>query len=359
MYWLSAIATQINRQGRRLPALPQGMYLFSEVIMIQLAIQEPNVAPAFVAKEAAAKEAAHVTSKPPVKSRLKAVAPKAAEPSKPKMLIFGKPGVGKTWASLEFPKVYYIDTEGGADLGHYTDKLEKSGGVYLGVEQGSLDFSEVLDQIKALATEQHPYKTLVIDSISKLFNTAIAAEAERLSDEGKKNEFGADKKPAVSMIRQMISWLTRLDMNVILIAHEKPLWGLVKGERQEVGVTFDCWDKLEYELHLCLNIMKMGDKRMAKIRKSRLMGFPDNVNFEWSYTEFATRYGKDIMEKPPIAIQLATPEQLAETTRLLGIVKLSDTDRKDKWLAEHKDSLSEMETHVIIDIINHLKGKIQ
>ena len=64
------------------------------------------------------------------RSRLKAVAPKAAEPSKPKVLIFGKPGVGKTWQALDFPSVYYIDTEGGADLAHYTDKLERSGGVY-------------------------------------------------------------------------------------------------------------------------------------------------------------------------------------------------------------------------------------
>jgi hypothetical protein len=221
-----------------------------------------------------------------------------------------------------------------------------------------LDFSEVLEQIKALATEQHNYKTLVIDSISKLFNTAIAAEAERLDAEGVKNAFGADKKPAVSMLRQMISWLTRLDMNVILIAHEKPLWGMVKGERQEVGTTFDCWDKLEYELHLCLNIAKMGDKRMARVRKTRLTGFPDQTSFEWSYPEFATRYGKDIMEQAPVAIKLATPEQLAEISRLLEIVKLSETDRKDKWLAEHKGELADKEENVITDIINHLKGKL-
>jgi hypothetical protein len=77
-------------------------------------------------------EAKVIVQKPKAKSKLKAVAPKAAEPSKPKMLIFGKPGVGKTWTSLDFPNVYYVDTEGGADLAHYTDKLEKSGGVYFG-----------------------------------------------------------------------------------------------------------------------------------------------------------------------------------------------------------------------------------
>ena len=70
-------------------------------------------------------------------SKLKAVAPKAAEPSRPKVLIFGREGIGKTWFSLQFPSVYFIDTEGGANRDHYTDLLEKAGGVYLGPEQGS------------------------------------------------------------------------------------------------------------------------------------------------------------------------------------------------------------------------------
>lgn len=322
-------------------------------IAATVAAVTPPVAAAALKKDAPAKPA-------PVKSKskLKAVAPKAAEPSKPKILIFGKPGVGKTWTSIEFPKVYYVDTEGGADLAHYTEKLEKAGGAYLGVDQGSLDFAEVMGQIKALATEQHEYRTLVIDSISKLFNTAIANEAERLADAGKKNEFGADKKPAVSMMRQMVSWLTRLDMNVILIAHEKPLWGMVNGERQEVGVTFDCYDKLEYELHLCLNIVKLGGKHTARVRKTRLIGFPDATSFEWSYPAFAERYGKDVMEKPATALQLATPEQLAEIERLLGIVKLSPDATKDKWIEENKETLHEIEAEKIDSIIKYLKEKI-
>jgi hypothetical protein len=46
-------------------------------------------------------------------SRLKAIVPKAAVPSKPQMLVYGKPGVGKTWVALDFPGVFYIDTERG------------------------------------------------------------------------------------------------------------------------------------------------------------------------------------------------------------------------------------------------------
>lgn len=289
------------------------------------------------------------------KSKLRAVDPKAAAPSKPKVLIFGKPGVGKTWTALDFPNVYYIDTEGGADLSHYTDKLKTSGGMYFGIEQGSLDFNNVLEQIQGLATEDHQFKTVVIDSITKIFNLEITKEAERLGD---KNAFGADKKPALAMMRRLVSWLQRLDMNVILVAHEKPLWGVdAKGERAEIGVTFDCWDKLEYELHLCLNITKGGDKRFAKVKKSRLTGFPDASVSPWSYDEFAERYGKDVIEKDSAKLILATTEQLAEIKNLIETVKLPD-GIQEKWLtAANASSFEEMDTDKIQAIIAFVKDK--
>lgn len=283
-------------------------------------------------------------------SKLKAVAPKSAEPSKPKILIFGKPGVGKTWASLDFPACYYIDTEGGANLSHYTDKLAKANGVYFGVDEGSQSFANVIEQIKALATEDHPYKTVIIDSISKIFNNEIAAEAERLGD---KDAFGASKKPAVALTRRLISWIDRLDMNVILIAHEKPVWANDK----QIGVTYDAWDKLEYELHLNLNIVKQGESRKAIVKKSRLLGFPDSSNFDWSYQKFAELYGRDIIERQGKRIELATPEQIGEIQKLLEVVKLSESTQ-DKWISENRESLAEIEKEKAEKIITHLKGKI-
>jgi len=288
-------------------------------------------------------------------SKLKAVDPKAAGPSKPKVLIFGKPGVGKTWTSLDFPKVYFIDTEGGADMAHYTDKLKKSGGAYYGVDQGSLSFENILEQVEALATEKHQYKTLVIDSISKVFAMEIAKEAERL---GEKDAFGASKKPAVAYMRRLISWLTRMDMNVILVAHEKDLYGIdEKKQRNVIGVTFDAYDKLEYELHLCLNIFKIGGQHRARVTKSRLLGFKDADVFEWSYDAFAERYGKDILEGDVKQIVLATDEQLSELNGLLEIVKLPE-GTEAKWLkAANVESYNEMDADKISAIIDLIKTK--
>lgn len=288
-------------------------------------------------------------TQPAVKSKLLAKSPKAAEPSKPKILIFGASGVGKTWTSLDFPKCYYIDTEAGADLAHYTDKLEKSGGVYMGPTDGALDFPTVVAQAKALATEDHDYKTLIIDSISKLYLDTAAIAAEKDGD-----EFGRDKKEANKPMRQLINWLCRLDMNVILIAHERLQWA--NGE--QTGVTFDCWSKLEYELHLCLNIQKRGDQRSAFVRKSRLLGFPNSTSFPWTYEEFAKRYGKDVIESKSKQITLASEVDVLEVKRLLENVRVSEDDIA-KWMTKAGvTSWDEMTAEQIQKVLTFLKGKL-
>jgi hypothetical protein len=258
----------------------------------------------------------------PRRGKLLAVAPETIEPKKPKVLIYGPPGVGKTWASLDFPSVYYIDTEGGADLDHYRAKLRESGGAYLGPDQGSLDFDVVIGQIQALATERHEFRTVVIDSASKLWNTALSDEQESL---GEKDAFGAYKKVPTRKFASMMKWIGRLDMNAVLITHQKELWGLNdKKQREVIGYTFDCQEKLEYELHLVLRISKVGQSRYAHVGKSRLPTFPEGETFPWSYADFADRYGRVVIEKESKPLALATPEQITELHRLLGIVKMPD-----------------------------------
>lgn len=284
-------------------------------------------------------------------SKLKAIDPKLAEPSKSKILVYGKSGVGKTWASLDFPVCYYIDCENGASLDHYTDKLKKSGGAYFGPDQGSQDFVEVIGQLKALATEDHQYKTVIIDSLTKVYNNEIAKEMERLGD---KDAFGASKKPAVKLTRQLINWIDRIDMNVILICHEKPVWA--NGE--QAGVTFDAWEKLEYELHLALNIQKRGGTRKAVISKSRLEKFEDSTSFDWSYNEFAKLYGREILEGKTKALVLATTEQVEKIKYLTSILKI-EPDTITKWLEKARsDSWAEMEAVKIQSCIDQLEKKI-
>lgn len=290
-------------------------------------------------------------------SKLKAKDPLSTEPTKPKLVIYGAPGVGKTWFSLSFPAVYYIDTEGGASRSHYMERLSKSGGRYLGPEDGANDFSVIIDQAKALATEKHSFKTLVIDSITKPFLTSISTQAELLGD---KNAFGADKKPAIAAIRRLIAAVHRLDMNVVFIAHEKTEWGILSnGERGEIGKVADVYDKLMYELDLGFHVVKRGPMRQAIVKKSRLMGFPESETFELNYDEFAKRYGKDVIEKAATVIVLATPEQVAEINRLVELLKI-DSETIEKWLEKaNADTIAEFNTEQAAKVITALKAKIK
>jgi len=293
----------------------------------------------------------------PRRGKLLAVAPETVEPKKPKVLIYGPPGAGKTWASLDFPSVYYIDTEGGADLDHYRAKLRESGGAYLGPDQGSLDFDVVIGQIQALATERHEFRTVVLDSASKLWNVALSDEQEAL---GSKDAFGAYKKVPTRKFTTMVKWLSRLDMNAIIICHQKELWGLNDmKQREAIGYTFDCQEKLEYDLHLVLRIAKIGASRYAYVGKSRLPSFPEGERFDWSYQSFAERYGQDVIEKESQPIDLATPEQIAEVDRLLSIVKVPEDWQEKAFKKAGVESWSEMDSDKIAACIVWLKGRIE
>jgi hypothetical protein len=264
-----------------------------------------------------------------VMSKLLFKDPSEAEPTKPKMVLYGPPGVGKTMFTLSFPNVAYFSPEPGATRKHYVEKLRSNGGgMYLGPEDGSTDFEVLISQAKALATERHKFKTLAVDSISEIFNLAVAKEAERLGD---KNAFGADKKPAIAYMRRFVQAIARLDMNVILVAHEKAEWGEVNGQRAEIGKVPDCWDKLLYSLDLAFQAQKTGPGRYLIVKKSRLAGFPEGERFKLDFEEFSQRYGKDIVEKPAAPIQLASPEQTAEIKRLIDLLKVEQAVI-DKWL---------------------------
>lgn len=287
-------------------------------------------------------------------SKLKGRDPESTEPSKPKMLIYGKAGVGKTWTSLDFENPFYIDTESGADLAHYTAKLKAANGRYFGVEDGSLDFETVIEQVQALATEEHPYKTLVIDSISNIFISEIANQSDKIAKAKEKDEYGRSKKTAVAYSRRLLNWLQRIDMTVIMIAHERPKWE----DGEQKGVTFDAYEKLEFLLNLVMRITKEGESRKARITKSRLLAFPEGTAFDWSYAEFVKKYGKEIVEKKVEVINLATEEQVKELDTLLQTIKIED-GWLDKCLTKAKaETISELSQSQISSMIKTLKAKL-
>lgn len=297
-------------------------------------------------------------------TKLKAKAPEEVKPGHIKGMLFGASGAGKTWFGLSFPVPYFIDTEGGADLQHYMARLKEAGGAYMGPNDGACDFDTILGQIQALATEKHAYKTVVIDSITKVYQSCIAKEAERL---GEKDAFGASKKPAIAYMRRLISWINRLDMNVWFVAHEIDQWSGSGSERTMVGKTADVFDKLIYELDLTLRVEKHNKGfRTATVAKSRLLGFPDGDRIDLQkngqdcgYDEFAIRYGRDNLEGTTKLIVLAEPSQVLELRNLLDVLKVTE-DEVSKHLAKvNADVIEDLTKEQADKMIGWLRSKVE
>lgn len=286
---------------------------------------------------------------------LKGVRPEIIKASKPKFMLSGKPGTGKTFFALNFPAPFYIDTEGGATREQYVKKLTASGGVYFGPGHGAQDFREVISQIRELATTTHQFKTLVIDSFSKIYNLECAAAEERVG-----SDFGKDKREANKPTRQMMRWLERLDMSVVLICHQKDKWERRERELVMAGSTFDGFPKLDYELDLWLETKLQGTKRFATVVKSRIEGFPVTTDISLDFETFSRLYGEAVVDAPVAPITLASAEQVAEIKRIVDLLKIPE-DESDKWLAkfqavEWEDLSRENATKLLEYLTKLLKG---
>lgn len=279
-------------------------------------------------------------------SRLRAKAPEAIE-KRLKALFYGSAGVGKTTAAIQFPKPYLIDTEKGAENDQYTSILKKSGGV---VFQTS-DFDELMGEVKALLTEKHEYKTLIIDPLTTLYNDLLDKSAIKHG-----TEFGRHYSDANKQIKHLLNLLVRLDMNVIITSHAKNEYGQ---NMAVLGQTFDCYKKLDYLFDLVFEIQKRGKDRVGLVKKSRIESFPDMDTFNFSYAEIAKRYGKDVLERDAVAQELATAEQVKEIERLIDLIKVPE-DVAQKWLDKSQsEKWSEMPKDAIQKCIDFLKSKIK
>jgi len=159
-------------------------------------------------------------------------------------------------------------------------------------------------------------------------------------------------------MRRLVMWASRLDMNIWFICHETAEWGMVNGQRAEVGRVADVWDKLIYELDLAIQATKRGPSRIALVKKSRLTNFPDADAFPLDYAEFAARHGKETVESAAAQIMLATPEQVAEVKKLLDLVRIDAADIQKGFDKANVTTWEEMTGEQITVWLNFLRKKI-
>lgn len=287
-----------------------------------------------------------VTIRGVVKMALRAIQPKSVE-KRLKALFYGAAGVGKSTAAASFPSPYFIDTERGIENDQYVRLLQKNGGA---VFQTS-DFDELMNEVKSLLTEKHQYKTLVIDPLTTLYNDLLDKSAIKNG-----TEFGRHYSEANKQVKHLLNLLLRLDMNVIITAHQKNEYGQ---NMSVIGSTFDCYKKLDYLFDLVFEIQKRGKQRVGIVKKSRIEAFPDGETFPFSYDEIASRYGKGILERNAIAQELASDEQIAEILRLIDLIKVPQ-EVYQKWLDKaNSEKWEEMPCDAINKCIDFLQLKIK
>jgi len=257
-----------------------------------------------------------------------------------KLFMYGDAGVGKTTAGLQLPKPYIIDAERGTE--NYHKKINKVGGAVL----HTTDIDEVIDEVRKLSTEEHDFKTLVIDPITPLyFDLVEKMEAEH------GNEWGKHYGEANKQMKRLINLMMRLDMNVVVTAHSKVVYG---EDMKKAGITFDGWKRLDYIFDLVLELRKQTPtKRYAKVVKTRIETFPDGETFEWNYDSLIERYSKKELERQVDAITTATAEQLAEIQVLS--TKLADgVEFVDKCMRKAKvTQLADLTTEQAQKMIDH------
>lgn len=135
------------------------------------------------------------------------------------MTLFGEGGMGKTTLAAMMPKPVFIRTEDG------TASLAGNEGVALfPLASRSQD---VFDAIEALASQEHDYKTLVLDSITQLAtlieSEIVAADPKAKSINQAGGGYGAGYNTAAEMHRKVREWAGALaydkGMNVVFIGH--------------------------------------------------------------------------------------------------------------------------------------------
>ena len=271
-----------------------------------------------------------------------------------KAIIFGEPSTFKTFTSIQFPNPYLIDTEGGAKHDQYVDMINEKNGAVLETDE----LNQIVKNVQSLATEQHPYKTLIIDSATILYKIWC--------DEGEStvgNVWAAHTKYAEKKLRHLYDWLRRIDMNVIVIAHSRKKYESrynAKGKLEvvDVGNQADLQKGIDYAFDLIIEVKRENNKRIAKIYKSRITEFKENDIFEFDYPNLTKRYDENALSRALTPDELATPEQIDKLQHLISILHIQDSEVA-AWLRKAKaDSIANMHVKYVVKCIEALNKKV-
>jgi len=214
-----------------------------------------------------------------------------------KVFLYGESGCGKSYFCTQFPKTYYIDCEGRIKRQIYADHLNKNDSCVFQTDK----FSELMLEIKALASVKHDYQTLVIDSITPIYTKLVDECHVNLMKLNRKLRFSEEYLEANKKFKKLMDLLRVIDMNVIVTAHSKCKWE----DDKATGTTFDAYKKFDYYFEVVMEAKLEHDAKKnnydykANIKKSTIISLPPNHAINFSYDEFKHLYDKELKTFSP------------------------------------------------------------
>lgn len=225
-----------------------------------------------------------------------------------KLMLYGDTGSLKTRIALAFPAPTVIDMERGTELyGNDFDFQVKH----------TTDADEVMSAVNWLLTNEHDYKTLIIDPITVYWASlqdkyrAFFMERKQ-SGKGFKIDFYefqiSDWNVIKSEYKRFMRKLMTLDMNVIVTAHQKKLYADDQ-TMKVIGETFDGEKGLGYIFDIVVQTIKRGDRFMARAIKDRTNKLPTG-EFDLSYEMLEKAFGGEALNRKAEVVVLATSDQI-------------------------------------------------
>lgn len=188
------------------------------------------------------------------------------EDKKFKILVWGNSGSGKTTFGLSMPNPVVVDMEGSTEL--YGDKNFKV--------LHTTSLREVKNALVWLQTQQHEFKTIVIDPVTIFWEELQRSWTEvflkRCQGKQNKTEFfelgPSEWRKIKDSYSAFLLQLANLDMNVVAIAREKTRYrdgAFMVAD----GVSPDCEKRTEYFFPVEFRLYVEKGEFLAETRKDK------------------------------------------------------------------------------------------
>lgn len=273
---------------------------------------------------------------------------------RPKILLYGDFGTGKTPLALGMPGVVMIDTERGSEP--YNDQYD-----FQVLHASNSD--EITRAVDWLLKNKHPYKTLVVDPVTVYWESLQKKYSDfflehNTKSKGFKHDFyelqSKDWMVIKNEFKDFMRKITALDMNIVFIAREKTKYK-EGGFMVTDGVTFDGEKSLPYLFDTVIRLYKGRDgKQMGTCLRDRNRRIPQGA-FEPSYETLEKLIGKKILNRKVKPVAYATADQKKTLQEFFDNSGASSEQLQERLYLYDADDLDSLKEEDAENIINRFK----